>query len=323
LFAGFSCQRDYEVTSFFPARRRQRVPRRGSYGGIGYYLVSDNYIALMSRFTTCGSWEGHYILDFLQENKSELHPDTIHADTQGQSTAIFGLAYLLGIELMPRIRNWKDQHLFRPAPDVSYQHIDELFTAQVDWDLIATLAPDMMRVAVSIRTGNILPSDILRRLNSSSRKNKLYFGLRELGRVVRTIFLLRYLSDAELRRTIQAATNKSERFNQFVQWVSFGGDSVIAENTRDEQRKLIKCNHLVANLLVFHNIVTLSRALNRLQSDDLKASDQALAALTPYQTEHINRFGNYTVNFSRTPEPLPPALCKSAGSENKGRPSFD
>ena len=57
--------------------------RYGGYGGIGYYLVSDNYIALMSRFTTCGSWEGHYILDFLQENKSEVQPDTIHADTQG------------------------------------------------------------------------------------------------------------------------------------------------------------------------------------------------------------------------------------------------
>jgi TnpA family transposase len=78
--------------------------RYGGYGGIGYYLVSDNYIALMSRFTTCGSWEGHYILDFLQENKSKVQPDTIHADTQGQSTAIFGLAFLLGIELMPRIR---------------------------------------------------------------------------------------------------------------------------------------------------------------------------------------------------------------------------
>jgi hypothetical protein len=36
----------------------------------------------MSRFTTCGSSEGHYILDFLQENKSEVQPDTIHADTQ-------------------------------------------------------------------------------------------------------------------------------------------------------------------------------------------------------------------------------------------------
>jgi Tn3 transposase DDE domain len=36
--------------------------RYDGYGGIGYYLVSDNYIVLMSRFATCGSWEGHYIL---------------------------------------------------------------------------------------------------------------------------------------------------------------------------------------------------------------------------------------------------------------------
>ena len=45
-----------------------------------------------------------------------------------------------------------------------------------------------------------------------------------------------------------------------------------------------------------------------LLSFPLKASVRALAELTPYQTEHINRFGNYTVNFSRTPEPLPTNL---------------
>ena len=96
----------------------------------------------------------------------------------------------------------------------------------------------IMRAADSIRTGNILPSDISPTTQQQLTQNRLYFGFRELGRVVRTIFLLRYLSDGERRRTIQAATNKSERFNQFVQWVSFGGDSVIAENTRDEQRKI-------------------------------------------------------------------------------------
>jgi Tn3 transposase DDE domain len=72
--------------------------------------------------------------------------------------------------------------------------------------------------------------------------------------------------------------------------------------------------------LVFHNIVTLSRALDRLQADGLKASDQALAALTPYQTEHINRFGSYTVNFYRIPEPLPLNLRKSAATESSGQP---
>jgi hypothetical protein len=76
-----------------------------------------------------------------------------------------------------------------------------------------------------------------------------------LGRVVRTIFLLQYVSDLELRQVIQAATNKSEAFNKFVQWVCFGGEGVITENVGDEQRKFIKYNHRVANLLSFHTLL--------------------------------------------------------------------
>ncbi len=71
--------------------------RYGGYGGIGYYHVSDTYIALFSHFISCGVWEAVYILDGLLKNTSEIQPNTIHADTQGQSTPVFALAYLLGI----------------------------------------------------------------------------------------------------------------------------------------------------------------------------------------------------------------------------------
>jgi TnpA family transposase len=62
------------------------------------------------------------------------------------------------------------------------------------------MLPELLRVAVSIKAGALLPSDILRRLGSYSRKNKLYFALRELGHVVRTMFLVRYVSEVELRK---------------------------------------------------------------------------------------------------------------------------
>jgi len=264
--------------------------RYGGYGGIGYYLVADSYIALFSRFSTCGAWEGHYILDFIEENKSDVRPDSIHADTQGQSTAIFGLAYLLGIQLMPRIRHWKELNLCRPPGEHRYLHIDSLFNTQADWDLIETMLPDMLRVALSIKAGTIMPSTILRRLATYSRKNKLYFAFRELGRVVRTIFLLEYISDVELRQMIQAATNKSEAFNKFVQWVCFGGEGVIAENVRDEQRKFIKYNHLVANLLSFHTLVTMTKALQQLLEEGHPLDIEAVSTLSPYRTEHINRW---------------------------------
>ena len=151
----------------------------------------------------------------------------MHADTHGQSAPIFGLAHLLGIELMPRIRSWQDLHLYRPDQAARYEHIDELFTATIDWELIEAHLPDMLRVALSIKAGRLLPSAILRRLATYSRKNRLYFAFRELGRVVRTGFLLRYLSSVELRRLINAATNKSEHFNRYAQWVSFGSSGLI------------------------------------------------------------------------------------------------
>jgi len=69
--------------------------RYGGYGGIAYHHVSDNYIALFSHFIPCGVWEAVYILAGLLKNESDVQPDTIHADTQGQSTPVFGLSHLL------------------------------------------------------------------------------------------------------------------------------------------------------------------------------------------------------------------------------------
>jgi hypothetical protein len=45
---------------------------------------------------------------------------------------------------------------------------------------------------------------------------RLYQAFRELGRAIRTEFLLRYLADPAVRTIIQAATNKSESFNHLV-----------------------------------------------------------------------------------------------------------
>src|SRR3546814_9899587 len=111
----------------------------------------------------------------------------------------------------------------------------------------------MLRVAISIKAGRITPSMILRRLGVASRKNKLYFAFRELGRAIRTKFLLNYINDVELRRVIHQSTNKSEQFNDFAQWLHFANDGIIAENIRHEQRKVVKYNHLVANMVILRS----------------------------------------------------------------------
>jgi TnpA family transposase len=278
--------------------------RYGGYGGIGYYHIADTYVALFSHFIPCGVWEAVYILDGLLQNQSDIQPDTLHADTHGQSAPVFGLAYLLGINLMPRIRNWKHLKFFRPSRDAVYTHLDALFDEPIDWRLIETHVPDLLRVVLSIKAGRITASTILRKLSTASRKNRLYFAFRELGRVVRTAFLLQYLADAELRAIIHAATNKSETFHRFIQWLFFGSLGVIAENNRDEQRKIVKYTHVVANCLIFHNVQALTRVLQQLARQGYHFSVEVLARLSPYLTEHINRFGAYSLDLNRN-VPLP------------------
>ena len=70
---------------------------------------------------------------------------------------------------------------------------------------------------------------------------------------------------------------------------------------RDEQRKFIKYNHLVANLLAFHNVVAITNAVRRMEAEGFEVRDECVAELSPYQTERINRFGHYALNFSRPP----------------------
>jgi TnpA family transposase len=95
-----------------------------------------------------------------------------------------------------------------------------------------------------------------------------------------------------LRSTIQAATNKSESFNDFVQWLAFGGAGVIAENDRAQQRKVIKYNHLLANCLIFHNVCMMTRVLHRLRAEGVPVEADTIAALSPFIRSHINSSGS-------------------------------
>lgn len=273
--------------------------RYGGYGGIGYYHVSDKFIALFSHFISCGTYEGTHILDGLMTNTSDIQPDTIHGDTQAQSYTVFALSHLLGIKLMPRIRGIKDLVFHRADSSKRYQHIDRLFSDDINWQVIETHLPDMLRVAVSIKLGKISASAILRRLGTYSRKNKLYFAFRELGKAIRTMFLLKYVGDVELRRLIHSETNKSEQFNGFAKKLFFGGEGEIAENIRHEQQKVIKYNHLVANMVILHNVVGMSRVLKQLQTEGVSINQEILAGLAPYRLEHINRLGDYVLDFRR------------------------
>jgi TnpA family transposase len=227
-----------------------------------------------------------------------VQADTVHSDTQGQSAAVFAFTYLLGINLMPRIRNWKDLKFFRPDDGTEYKHIERLFSTTVDWDLIERHWQDLMQVAPSIQAGTISSPLLLRRLGSESRRNRLYLAARELGNVVRTVFLLEWIGSREMRQEVTATTNKVESYNGFAKWLSFGGD-VIAENEPEEQQKRLRYNDLVASAVILQNTVDMMQALREMVSEGGSIRPDDLEFLSPYPTHNLKRFGDYKLRMDR------------------------
>jgi TnpA family transposase len=271
-------------------------------GGIAYHHIANNYIALFSTFIPCGVWEAVAIIEGLLKNESDLQPKKIHADTQGQSTIVFALAYLLGFKLMPRIRNWKDYNFYRPNKNAKYKHIDPLFDTAIDWKLIEACWQDMMQVVLSIKAGKISSMLLLRKLGSYSRKNKLYYALQELGRAIRTQFLLEYISDVEMRAAITETTNKVESYNKLSDWVSFGSETLVASNDEEEMEKAIKYSGLLTDAVILQNIVDITATGGQLKTEGHDIAKEDFDITSPYLTGHIMRFGIYVVDLGNVPK---------------------
>ena len=272
-------------------------------GAVAYRHVANNYVAVFCHFIPPGVWEAVYVIEgLLKSSQLSVQANTVHSDTQGQSTTVFAFTHLLGINLMPRIRNWKDLHFFRPSRKTRYKNIDCLFTEMIDWDLIETHWKDLMQVALSIQAGKISSALLLRKLGNHSRQNRLFLAAQEVGRAVRTIFLLEWISSLPLRQHVTGTTNKIESYNGFSKWLSFGGD-VIGENDPDEQQKHLRYNDLVATAVILQNTVDMARIVTDLKRDGWKISAADLSFLSPYQTSTVKRFGEYVVNLNRPPEP--------------------
>jgi TnpA family transposase len=173
----------------------------------------------------------------------------------------------------------------------------------VNWRLIQTHFKDMLQVVLSIQAGKVIPSMLLQKLGVYSRKNRLYLAFRELGRVVRTIFLLEYVSSKPMRMEIRGATTKIESFNSFRDWVAFGGH-VITSADPVEQEKRIKYMNLVANIIMLHNVVDLTGVLNQMVVSGHQVTTSLVQRLSPYMTKHIKRFGQYVLDMDNLPQPL-------------------
>ena len=149
-----------------------------------------------------------------------------------------------------------------------------------------------MRQICSLASDRIT-SDIFRRLNSYSRQNSLYTALKAFGRIVKTLFILRYIDGVELRMDIEAMLNKVELANRFTRAVAVGSPREFIFTVQEDQQVAEACNRLIKNAIICWNYLYLETRLRAADPETHAEMMQSIKAHSPQSWAHINMLGEY------------------------------
>jgi len=108
-----------------------------------------------------------------------------------------------------------------------------MFSGTVNWALMREHYPQFMQLALAIQSGALAPSAVLARINSYSTRNRIALALQDLGKAVRTTYLLEWIMNDSLRRTVHKGTTKIERHHKFAKHLAFGGEGLFRTGRAD------------------------------------------------------------------------------------------
>ncbi|MBV8578759.1 MAG: Tn3 family transposase [Acetobacteraceae bacterium] len=208
---------------FFAGGRGEAIAdinvRHGHEPGVSFYThISDQYGPFHTKVIAATAGEAPHVLDGLLYHHSGLAIEEHTVDTGGASDHVFGLMPFFGYRFAPRLRDLKERRLHLP-PGVAVDPILAPWArggAPIGVEHAARHWDDLLRVATSIRSGTVTASTMLRKLSAYPRQNGLAVALREVGRLERSIFMLNWLRDIDLRRRSQAGLNKGEARNSLA-----------------------------------------------------------------------------------------------------------
>jgi TnpA family transposase len=268
--------------------------RYGTEPGVKAYAhLSDQFAPFAVRTIPATAHEAPFILDGLLGCDAGRRVREHYADTGGFTDHVFAACSLLGYSFAPRIRDLPDKRLYAFEPNAAHPGVRPLIAARIRTDLIERNWPDILRLAVSMALGVVQPSAILRRLAAHPRQNELALALREVGRVERSLFLLRWIADADLQRRAQLGINKGEAHHALKRAIAFNRRGEIRDRSSEGQHHRVAGLNLIAAAIIHWN----TRQLGRIVAERTAAGHAPDPALLPHVSplgwEHINLTGEY------------------------------
>jgi len=273
----------------------------GQARGVTWYnLMSDQFSGLNAIVVPGTLRDSLVLLALLLEQETELEPMEVMTDTAAYSDAVFGLFWLLGYQFSPRLADLADAKLWRIDRKADYGPFNSLGKGTINPGLIRDNWSDAIRLAGSLKLGHLKAAGIMRTLQVRDKPTTLARALAEIGRIAKTVHILRTIDDPVFRRRILTQLNHTELRHRLGRRIHHGERGEIRSPLQQGQEEQLGALGLALNAVAHWNAIYMQEALQQVRTDGMDVRDDDLTHISPLIWRHLNSLGRYDFSLPDT-----------------------
>ncbi|MGI5170441.1 Tn3 family transposase [Spirillospora sp. CA-253888] len=154
--------------------------------------------------------------------------------------------------------------------------------------------PDILRVVVSIYTGEVRAHDVLRMIQRDGNPTPLGDAIAHYGRIFKTLRILTYAVEEPYRRDTKGVRNPQEGRHALASRIFHGKKGKLYQRYRKGMEDQLGALGLVLNRVTLWNTFYIDAALDPLKDQGYPVQDADVARLSPFARRHINVNGTYS-----------------------------
>jgi len=265
--------------------------------GVVAYTLLCNHIPLNGYLIGAHEYEAHHVFDIWYRNTSGIVPTAITGDMHSINRANFAILHWFGLRFEPRFTSTEDmlKELYCADDLTRYKKCLIQPVGQINQKVIIDEKPHLDQIVATLGMKETTQGALIRKLCTYSTENPTRQALFEFDKLIRSLYILRYIRDPQVARNSHRSQNRIESWHQLRSAIAqVGGKKELTGRNDIELEISNQCGRLLSIVIVYYNSALLSRLLHKYETTSNARGLERLRRMSPVAWQYIFLNGHYT-----------------------------